>query len=318
MVVSAVLMVCACTLAGFFGRLWWAFDLTSNFRVQYLVCLVIAAIVLLLVGKHWPWAVVSALFALANFLDIFPAYVGGRDRTTESSRSVTLLLANVLSSNKQYDEVRRLVRSADPDVIAIIEATDAWMKELSSLDGYPYVVSRPREDNFGIALFSRMHFEQSEIIHIGDARVPTAVARLRSGERGLTVIATHPLPPVGGSRSGRRNRQLEHLASYVQSLKTPVIVLGDLNASPWSPYFKRLLRRTGLCDSRRGRGIQPTWPAHLPWLLRVPIDHVLHSPEITILCRTLGPRIGSDHLPVIVRLSVRQNEKPISPALGRP
>jgi len=307
LVVCATLFVCACTVTAFFGRLWWRFDLTANFRLQYLICLVLALIVFL-IGKKWPWAVVSGVFALVNLLDILPAFIKSGQKSEPSSKSVTVLLANVLSSNRQYDKVRQLIRSADPDIIAALETNEAWMKELSPLrEEYPHVVSRPREDNFGIALFSRIPFKESEIIQIGDGRVPTVVARIQLDETELSVIATHPLPPTRASTSKHRNRQLEELAEHIRSVKGPVIVVGDLNAAPWSPHFKRLLRRSGLRDSRRGRGIQPTWQAGFPWLLRIPLDHVLHSPQITVLRRELGPNIGSDHLPVIVELSLTRN-----------
>jgi endonuclease/exonuclease/phosphatase (EEP) superfamily protein YafD len=81
------------------------------------------------------------------------------------------------------------------------------------------------------------------------------------------------------------------------------MVLGDLNLSPWSPYFGDLLSSAGLRDSREGFGIQASWPTAVP-LLRVPIDHVLYSPEVVINHRQIGPDVGSDHLPVVVDFSL--------------
>jgi endonuclease/exonuclease/phosphatase (EEP) superfamily protein YafD len=36
------------------------------------------------------------------------------------------------------------------------------------------------------------------------------------------------------------------------------------------------------------------------FLMRIPIDHCLFSPGIRILSKEVGPRVGSDHFPVIV------------------
>ena len=303
---SAAVVVCACTVTGFFGGVWWGFDLTANFRVQYLFCLLLADIAFL-IGKRWPWAVVCGVFALLNLLDILPSFLRPAKHGAGPSRPARILLANVLTSNKQYDKVRNLIRSVHPDIIAVLEASEVWVKELASLDEYPYVISRPREDNFGIALFSRFPLEEAEIVELGDAGVPTAIARVRMDEKDLTVIATHPLPPMGTARCALRNRQLRAVADYVRSLRTPVIVLGDLNTTPWSPHFKRLLCRGGLIDSRRGRGIHPSWPSDLPWVFRIPLDHVLHSRDIVILRRELCPDIGSDHLPVVVDLVLSES-----------
>lgn len=89
------------------------------------------------------------------------------------------------------------------------------------------------------------------------------------------------------------------LPRYVHRAASPVLLLGDLNVSPWSPYFRRLLRESGLRDSSQGRGVRPTWPTFNPLML-IPIDHCLYSPGIAIVNRQTGPHVGSDHFPVIV------------------
>jgi endonuclease/exonuclease/phosphatase (EEP) superfamily protein YafD len=76
-------------------------------------------------------------------------------------------------------------------------------------------------------------------------------------------------------------------------------VLGDLNVSPWSWHFRRLVRESGLRDSMRGWGVQPSWPTFNP-LLRIPLDHALHSPGIRIADRQTGRRVGSDHYPLVI------------------
>jgi endonuclease/exonuclease/phosphatase (EEP) superfamily protein YafD len=129
--------------------------------------------------------------------------------------------------------------------------------------------------------------------------VPTIVARLEVDGQELTVIGTHPPPPRGQKGSVYRNQQLAALARYVNSINGPLLLCGDFNISPWSPYFRQLLRDSGLLDSERGFGLHPTWPVDRP-LLRVPIDHCLISPQIQVTSRRVGPYTGSDHFPVII------------------
>jgi endonuclease/exonuclease/phosphatase (EEP) superfamily protein YafD len=88
-----------------------------------------------------------------------------------------------------------------------------------------------------------------------------------------------------------------------------MIILGDLNASPWSHPFGRLLREGGLVDSTRGFGVQPTWRTHfgpvsgmLTWPVQIPIDHCLHSPGFVAVAREIGPACGSNHFPLFVTL----------------
>ncbi len=175
------------------------------------------------------------------------------------------------------------------------------MKSLSPLEtSYPFRLAEPSLDNFGIALFSRFEPLAMEIRHIGGEPSPSSVvARLKLGGKIVTVIGTHPLPPVNLNNAQSRNRQVEALARLAKETPHPILVLGDLNMTPWSPHFGDLLRRSGLRDGRKGFGIQATWPADTV-LLRIPIDHCLVSPDIVVLDYRVGPEIGSDHRPVVI------------------
>ena len=88
---------------------------------------------------------------------------------------------------------------------------------------------------------------------------------------------------------------------------TPMVLgaLGDLNATPWLRPLGALRAAAGLADSLEGHGVQPSWPADLPWIARIPIDLVLHSFHLATEARTLGRFVGSDHRPVFVRLGFR-------------
>ena len=84
------------------------------------------------------------------------------------------------------------------------------------------------------------------------------------------------------------------------------MVIGDLNATPWSVDFRHLEEAGGLINSQRGHGIQPTYPAFpLAWPMRIAIDHCLHSYNLATLERRVGPALGSDHLPIEVVLGFR-------------
>ena len=118
------------------------------------------------------------------------------------------------------------------------------------------------------------------------------------------MIGSHPLPPVNPEYLRARNRQLDDLARFVSSQESHAkIVMMDMNATPWSYVFKDFLENSGLRDSRRGFGVQPTWPTWMP-LLWIPIDHVFVSEGIKIVSRKIGPSLGSDHYPVTVDFTV--------------
>lgn len=285
------------TMLGFFGRFFWFLDLFSHFRVQYFLGLI--SLGLLLLGcRRWRAAALFFCFAGLNLSVVLPLY-WGRSAVPAEGFPLRVMLLNVNTRTGDPNRVRSVVSDADPDILVLEEVDNDWITDLEWLDAsYPFSVARPRQDNFGIVLFSKLPLEETEVVYIGDVGVPSIVATARMPHTKLRVLATHPLPPVGPAYSRRRNKQLARIPEYVRS-PHPVVLLGDLNVTPWNTHFRRLLDRSGLRDSAKGYGVQPTWPNVIS-LLRIPIDHCLHSDGLVVVDRMVGENTGSDHYPLIV------------------
>jgi endonuclease/exonuclease/phosphatase (EEP) superfamily protein YafD len=255
--------------------------------------------VLLFIGHRRKTAAAFLALACVNLMSVLPLYFGGSSAPDDAAPTLRAMLLNVNTRLGDPDRVRIVTSAVDPDILILEEISAAWMADLAWLtNSYPHSLAQSREDNFGIGLFSKLPLAEAEIVYIGDAEVPSIVATVSASQTHLRVIATHPLPPVGSNYSRWRNDQLERLPDYVRS-PLPVLVLGDLNVTPWNHHFRRLLARTGLRDSMKGFGVQPTWPNFNP-LLRIPIDHCLHSADIAVVDRKVGESVSSDHYPVIV------------------
>ncbi len=96
---------------------------------------------------------------------------------------------------------------------------------------------------------------------------------------------------------------LSAAGDWAASRDGPVVVLGDFNATPWSAAYRELRWRGGLIDSMSGNGLQASWP--VAWgVFSIPIDHVLHSPDLGSNGRRTGPSFGSAHRPVIVSIGL--------------
>ena len=141
--------------------------------------------------------------------------------------------------------------------------------------------------------------------------LPALAAELALAGRRIAVLAVHTLPPVGSDRAERRDAQLARTAAWVREQRAaglvPVVV-GDLNASPFSAAFRGLLA-AGLVDSQRGFGLQASWPVGHP-VPPIAIDHCLHDPALVTTARALGPALGSDHLPVRIDLAWSAGQVP--------
>jgi endonuclease/exonuclease/phosphatase (EEP) superfamily protein YafD len=291
------------TASSWAARWHWASDLLSHFVVQSAACSA-GSLAILSICQRRVLAGVASVLLLINLSRIVPMYLA-EEPEVGSGPTVRALAANLHRDNREHDRFIDLVQSGRPDFFVVMEIGDDWVRSLQGLsDSYPYSIAQPREDNFGIALFSRWPIKGHRVHDLSQTRLPTLVASLDVRGQELTILATHPLPPIGRARSELRNQQLAEVGMLAANLPNPKLILGDLNITSWSPYFSELLRRSGMRDGRCGSGVQPSWPA-LPWLFRIPIDHTLVSADIHVVHRELGPPIGSDHRPVVIEFRVR-------------
>jgi endonuclease/exonuclease/phosphatase (EEP) superfamily protein YafD len=149
----------------------------------------------------------------------------------------------------------------------------------------------------GVTVLARTSLRPGDIkTGIGGESAAIAVTL---GDQRIEILGVHPPSPTTGIRSDTRDDLLAAAADWVGSRDREVIVVGDLNATPWSHATRSLRRSAGLTDTRRGFGLQATWPAALG-ALSIPIDHVLVTAGLGFEERRTGPALGSAHRPVLV------------------
>lgn len=293
-------------IAGFGARVWWIFELASHFRVQYFGCLLVASVILVALGR-WRTAGLTGAFCMLHGALLWPFYAPNHP-SAAGRANLRIVSLNLNIANRKHAQVLRFIRDESPDVAVFLEVSERWGEVLKALEQeWPYSCTRPQYGSFGVALYSRLPLEESRIEFLSDG-FPAVVARVNVAHNDdhipVTIFGTHPMRPMWGLGVTPRDEQLAALAERIRQCPGPKIVVGDLNTTSWSPAFVDFRERTELCDSRSGRGVQPSWPAFLPRPFRIPIDHCLVSPGIRIIDRRIGPKVGSDHLPVIAELAI--------------
>lgn len=295
----------AATLGALGAAQAWPLELLSHFRVQYAVALtILAGALLMLRARTWAAAAVILLAVNAWVVAPFVLPIGARVDCAIDAGAPSLKLAsiNVYSGNPTPQRVLEYIDATDPDVVVLLEVTPEWEQRLTALAArYPHSAVQSRAGNFGIALFSRHPLHGLEYVPL--SRDNDAIsAGIELGDGRVHVVAAHPFPPAGGRGAELRNRQLRELAVHVAQLGRPCVVAGDLNITPFSPYFDSFLAAGGLRDPRRGQGVLPTWPSQR-WPLWIPIDHCVVSAGIAARI-TVGPDVGSDHRPLLAELQM--------------
>jgi endonuclease/exonuclease/phosphatase (EEP) superfamily protein YafD len=285
------------------ARLGWAFEMASHFRVQYVFADGLLAIALA-TQLRFGWTAALALCAVLNAVPVLPylpsALVAKPDAATRPT--IRVLVANVLHRNRSAERLLETVRRESPDVVLLVEYTKEWSERLGELrEAYSYHVESPSRDAYGIALFSRFELSPAQTFMLGTTAAIEASLHVRGSV--VTLLGVHLRSPGKPSRAAQRNRQLELLAERVRAAGDVVVVAGDFNISPYSPYYTDWLARTGLTDTRRGRTPRPTWPTFLP-ILAIPIDHCFVSSDIAVIAERGLPSFGSDHYPMLVELAL--------------
>lgn len=279
----------------------FAVQLFTHFKLQYLVVSVLLCVALALLRQP-VYAVGLVLVVGLNASLVIPWYVP--DSMPHGDTQLKVLNANVQRSNTEHQRLFDLVAAESPDVVLLQEVSAQWLVALEPLrHDYAYSYAEAREGAFGIALFSRVPFISASHVDSPPLGFPTIVATLDVDGTALHLVGTHPMVPMGAQLYEDRNEQLANTAGLFDGQSGPRMLLGDLNASQWDINYRSLENETGLRNARTGFGIVPSWPTFMPFAM-IPIDHILVSDDISVVEMRSGPRIGSDHLPLIVTIAL--------------
>lgn len=298
------------------ARWWWIADLAANLRVQVIIGLSVLMIFVSLWGGRRP-AILLAGVLLINAFALRPAIQrNAAEPTTNQAanegheagrQTIRVCTNNVLAWNNNHDLIKASIDESAADVVAIVELSPSLEERLRSdlATPYPEFVSRINEDgHFGIAIMSKHPIRHSEVFYLCLPLVPSIEADIDINGQMVRVIATHPIPPVRSAAFRARNLHLTMMAERIRKFRadqpnTPVVLVGDLNLTPWSPHFDDLLQESGLLSASAGRGLTPTWYRWKSFPFGLVIDHGLHTPDVQCTGRRVLEDIGSDHRPVV-------------------
>jgi endonuclease/exonuclease/phosphatase (EEP) superfamily protein YafD len=322
-VVGAGVLMAAGTLASLSRNPHWLVRLWDFPRVQIaLVASASAALHLAFYhrGRPGDWLLLAATIpcALWQLYNIFPyTPLAGEQvqlrRAPREGCGLRILISNVLMENEEPGRLLKVIEEADPDVILAVETNERWARALEPLaERYPHVVRHPRENYYGLVLFSRLELVAPSVEFLVQDDVPSVhtLVALPGGEL-VALHGLHPRPPepIRDQDSTPRDAELVLMGRAIGDEESrPTVVVGDLNDVAWSGTTRLFLRLSGLLDPRVGRGMYNSYNARNP-LFRYPLDHVFHSDDFRLVALRRLPDIGSDHFPMLIELSYEPSAK---------
>ncbi len=299
----------AATLCAAGARYFWLFDLAVHFRVQY-AAMGLFGFVVLLIARAPAWALLALVVASWNAMYAAPALVthpmtlprvAGEAATGDPVR-LRVASINVLYTNEQYSRVVEFVQRERPDAVAMLEMTARWRQALASLDKiYPHRYQTMGVGGRGMTFWTRLPMKDVSVLPIGVRQEPAIQATVEVQGREVRIFAVHTTWPLAPASAARRNQQLELLAERARAVTLPLVVMGDMNITAFSPHFQQLLVDGGLRSAAEGFGWQASWPSFLP-PAGIQIDHALVNSRVAVEHFTRGAATGSDHLPIVADL----------------
>lgn len=306
---AAVAALAVVSFGGHLGPSCQITEIASHFRFQTAVCGVLGALGCALLGR-WRWALLAAAVAVIDASLVIPWYLPPPETTVPATGpTLDVLLANVNKANRDHEPLLRLIAREKPPLVVLLETDYRWVRALRPLRAhYPHREIVRRHDAFGISVLSVLPFRRARTLVLPGSRVPSVLVALPVGDRELSVLAVHCMPPISPAWTTRRDLQLHAAARLLRDLPSPRLFVGDLNLSMWSPAYDDLEQVSTMRNARRGFGVLPTWPVKaglLGAIVRVPLDHALVDSGVVVRSLRRGTDIGSDHLPLLLEIQLK-------------
>lgn len=312
--IRLVLLLLLCGLGaaigfGYLGRLHLAFDAFAHLRL-YLAALLLLLVPVLLILRLRIEAVFAILLGLAAIIQTTLPDMATQLASKDTSQpTYRLMQMNLRFDNPTPEAALSLIGAARPDVITLGEVSDMWRERLGLLDAaYPYRVICPQPSHIGgTAILSRRPFVEGFEPHCGD-RGSFAKIRIDLGGREIEIATLH----MGWPWPFEQPWQMPRLIPLLEDVDHDAIIVGDLNAVPWSHAARRIAEAG---NASILRGIGPSWldrrlPDQLRPLIGLPIDNLMLKGDViaTGLQRLANP--GSDHLAILLEFSLSPSPEP--------
>ncbi len=286
----------------------WFIELSLNFFTYFLILHIVSLVWLAFYRKllhkiAFRILVIGTLAFSASYLRILAPFYLEQPKPATTGKSFTVLYANVEGQNKEYGKLKTLIVSHTPEIVALNELTAEWADALNLAQTYPYHIEIKREDNYGIGLYSQYPFEGSPLLTVGESgekMQPLISTVIRFPEKAISLSVVHASPPLYYGAFYRNKLLLRRLSTVLRHQEMPQILVGDLNATPFSDSYRAFFEWNDFKDAAWGFGYSSTWNAKNPFF-RLKIDHFLYNNNLGVETYRVLPEIGSDHYPLFVK-----------------
>ncbi|HZW10463.1 MAG TPA: endonuclease/exonuclease/phosphatase family protein [Phycisphaerales bacterium] len=309
---TAIMVLGACSAWAWAGHAWIA-DLGANLTAQWAGVAALAGTAALIARRRRLACAYALGAALAGAGLLAPARAPRSRDPASANATLRVMVLNARSASSGARATADAILAAEPDVAVILETPAelfGFLREGSELRALMPFGWVPPSAGPGFTVVLTRWAQRGGPDWSGDAS-----ATFADGVRAMIVdrpsgafcmLVLHPDSPRSAGRWRRGNRLIEHavgvVAERLRPTGLPILIAGDLNASPPSWRSRRLCAAAGVRRAKPLLVPAGTWPAPSFWPLRVAIDDVLASPGVAVSSWRTAAIPGSDHSAVVAEL----------------
>ena len=214
----------------------------------------------------------------------------------------TLISNKKLNSNKskELEELKKLILFENPDVILFQETNLNFINSLKDLNlNFPYQV-QPNKfvNNTESIILSKYPIIKNENLSHNSILTKIIIDKFE-----INILSPHLHSGLNQKKFILAMKQIEILKQIRRDIGENIILMGDLNMTPISKRFNRLLEDLNLYTYNSFLKPVFSWPVYLPYFIGIQIDHVLYSKNFKMINKKTAISPGSDHRPLIVDLA---------------
>lgn len=308
LVAAGLSVAVAFLLVSALGRVWAPAD-SLNILAPYWWPAVLCAVAM----AAWEWrghvlgllplpilaftlAMGAVLFGPLIHMLTYPSH-----RPAPGTRAISVISYNFYKDNARAAADAAWLIEQDADILILLEASRVHGAAGAALRAkYPVTVDCSPDYDCSTLVLSKLPLISQRRLANGDAEdrkaLSALIARFDVDGRPLSVLALHQSRPWP---LGNQPRWTAELNEATASLTGAAVMAGDFNSAPWT-FATRRIAASG--HFRLATGLATSWPAGQPALVRLPLDQLYLRGPVAAAALHTGPRLGSDHLPLIATI----------------
>lgn len=262
---------------GAMGNWHWFAELFSHFMPHYTLCFALAACTAQIMIRRVFWAA-------CTLLSLVWLTMPHTTWTVQAAYPMQnkLLWYNVNLNNADPIAESTMLLTQNADTLALAEIQIDDMRWQGLRQSYPYGCTHQDTSPFALAVWTKIAPQSCTLFFVDE--IPYVRAQLHNG---TVIYALHPPPPINRALAQTQRDYLQQVATKIAQETAPVIVVGDLNTTAFSPVMRDFVAQSN---------VQAALPYYTPtWQpFGLAIDHVLSRNIKNIQTQTL-PWQHSDH-----------------------